>query len=435
MSLRTKFILFAVAIHLLLAITAYFLLLENKYLFLGMELLILCSIFITAQLYSTFFKPLRLIRAGIETIKDKDFSTKFMGVGQKELDELINVYNRMIDQLRHERVAQAEKHYFLEKLIQASPAGIILLGFDDQVEHVNPAAEQYLQQPGSTLVGKHVSQLPKVWSEQLSQLKTGSSITFRVNGFRTYRCHRAHFLDRGFQHYFVLIEELTEAILQNERQAYEKVIRMMSHEVNNSAGAVNSILGSLQFYAPQLSEDHREDFDNALQVAIDRNTNLSRFMANFANVVRLPKPKKTPTDLNEMLRSLSLLMQPVFQRHSICCKLELASQPMVILLDPQQLEQVLLNVLKNAMEAIGDNGSITINTQLSPARLTITDTGSGIPDNVRASLFTPFFSTKEYGQGIGLIMVREILVNHGFTFSLESDPEKKVTTFTINFLG
>ena len=108
---------------------------------------------------------------------------------------------------------------------------------------------------------------------------------------------------------------------------------------------------------------------------------------------------------------------------------------MVILLDPQQLEQVLLNVLKNAMEAIGDNGSITINTQLSPARLTITDTGSGIPDNVRASLFTPFFSTKEYGQGIGLIMVREILVNHGFTFSLESDPEKKVTTFTINFLG
>jgi two-component system, NtrC family, nitrogen regulation sensor histidine kinase NtrY len=435
MSLRTKFILFAAVIHVLLAAMAYFLLKENVFLFLGMELLILGSIYITAQLYSTFFKPLSLIRAGIQSIKDKDFSTKFMGVGQKELDELINVYNRMIDQLRHERVAQAEKHYFLEKLIQASPTGILLLGFDNQVEHVNPAAELYLQQPASSLLGKHVSQLPKVWSEQLTHLQNGSSITFRVNGIRTYRCQRAHFLDRGFQHYFVLIEELTEAILQNERQAYEKVIRMMSHEVNNSAGAVNSILGSLQYYAPQLTNDHREDFDNALQVAIDRNTNLSRFMANFANVVRLPKPKKTPTDLHTLLRNLALLMQPEFQRRTITCTLQLASQPLIILLDQQQIEQVLLNVLKNAMEAIGEAGEIIIATQTNPIQLTITDTGSGISESVRSSLFTPFFSTKEYGQGIGLTMIREILVNHGFTFSLESDMEKGVTIFSIRFSG
>ncbi|MER2999363.1 sensor histidine kinase [Pontibacter populi] len=435
MSLRTKFILFAVVIHLLLAIMAYFLLKENVYLFLGMEVLIIGSIFITSQLYTTFFKPLSLIRAGIQSIKDKDFSTKFMGVGQKELDELINVYNRMIDQLRHERVAQAEKHYFLEKLIHASPAGILLLGFDNQVEHVNPAAELYLQKPTGSLIGKHISQLPKVWAEQLTQLQTGSSITFRVNGIRTYRCHRAHFLDRGFQHYFVLIEELTDAILKNERQAYEKVIRMMSHEVNNSAGAVNSILGSLQYYAPQLTLDHREDFDNALQVAIDRNTNLSRFMANFANVVRIPQPKKVKTDLHEMLRNMSLLMQPEFQRRNIACNLQLSPQPLTILLDQQQLEQVLLNVLKNAMEAIGENGEITINTQLSPAQLTITDTGSGIPESVQASLFTPFFSTKEYGQGIGLTMVREILVNHGFPFTLESDQEMGVTRFSVSFPG
>ncbi|MEJ8756042.1 ATP-binding protein [Pontibacter sp. H259] len=433
MSLRTKFILFATVIHVLLAIMAYFLLKENVYFFLGMEVLILGSIFITAQLYTNFFKPLKLIRAGIQSIKDKDFSTKFMGVGQQELDELISVYNRMIDQLRQERVTQAEKHYFLEKLIQASPAGIILLGFDNQVEHINPAAEQYLQQPATTLKGKHVSQLPKVWAEQLTQLQTGSSITFRANGIRTYRCHRAHFLDRGFQHYFVLIEELTEAILQNERQAYEKVIRMMSHEVNNSAGAVNSILGSLQYYAPQLGQDHREDFDNALQVAIDRNTNLSRFMANFANVVRIPQPKKVKADLNEMLRNMALLMQPEFQRRTITCNLQLATQPLTILLDQQQIEQVLLNVLKNAMEAIGENGEITIKTQTTPVQLTITDTGSGIPENVRASLFTPFFSTKEYGQGIGLTMIREILVNHGFPFSLESDQEKGITTFSVSF--
>ena len=434
MSLRFRFILFATVIHMLLTFMAFFLFWENKVFFLLMEFLILISIFITWQLYNTFFKPLSLIRAGIETINDKDFSTKFMGVGQKELDELINVYNRMIDQLRRERVAQAEKHYFLEKLIQASPTGIILLGFDDQVEHVNPAAERYLNQAENSLKGKSVNHLPKVWAEQLTKLRTGNSITFR-NGIRTFRCHRAHFLDRGFQHYFILIEELTEAMFQNERQAYEKVIRMMSHEVNNSAGAVNSILGSLQYYGSQLSENHREDFDNARQVAIDRNTNLSRFMANFAKVIRLPEPKKAPTDLHEMLRNLTLLLQPELQRRSITCSVRIATQPMVVNMDQQLMEQVLLNVLKNAMEAIGENGEIIIATCLEPPQLTISDTGSGIKEEVRHSLFTPFFSTKEYGQGIGLTMVREILNNHGFPFSLESNLENGLTTFSVKFPG
>jgi two-component system nitrogen regulation sensor histidine kinase NtrY len=432
MSLRFRFILFATVIHVLLAVLAFFIFQESKGYFLLMEFLILVSIFITFQLYNTFFKPLSLIRAGIESINDKDFSTKFMGVGQKELDELINVYNRMIDQLRRERVAQAEKHYFLEKLIEASPTGIILLGSDEQVENINPAAAIYLGQTGKNLKGKPVSRLPKVWAEKFAQLQTGKSITFR-NGIRTFRCHRAHFLDRGFQHYFVLIEELTEAMFQNERQAYEKVIRMMSHEVNNSAGAVNSILGSLQYYGSELSENDREDFDNARQVAIERNTNLSRFMANFANVIRLPEPKKASTDLHEMLRNLNLLLKPEFLRRSITCTLQISEQPMVVFMDQQLMEQVLLNVLKNAMEAIGENGEIIMETQLNPPQLIISDTGSGINDEVRNSLFTPFFSTKEHGQGIGLTMVREILNNHSFPFSLESDQEKGLTTFSVKF--
>ncbi|MFD2515331.1 sensor histidine kinase [Pontibacter locisalis] len=432
MTLRTKFILFAAFIHGLLIISAWFLLQQNKYLFLGMELLILCSVFVTAQLYQSFFKPLSLIRAGIESIKDKDFSTKFMAVGQKDLDELVNVYNRMIDQLRHERVAQAEKHFLLDKLIQASPAGIILLGFDNQVESINPAAERFLGLEANELLGKHISQLPEAWASPLADLPTGQSTTFRINGIWTYRCHRAHFLDRGFQHYFVLIEELTEAILQNERQAYEKVIRVMSHEVNNTTGAINSILGSLAYYAPQLQEEHQTDFEHVLQIAIDRNTNLSRFMANFAEVVRLPQPQKTLTDLHKLLHNLHRLLQPELERRGINLIWQLDQQPLVVALDEQQLEQVLLNVLKNAMEAIGSEGEITVGTKLKPAQLTITDSGGGIPEQVQANLFTPFYTTKANGQGIGLTMVRDILVNHGFNFSLSSNGDG-LTRFTIKF--
>lgn len=435
MNLRTKFILFAVLVHGLLAAMAYLLLLENKYLFLGMELVILVSAFVTAQLYRSFFQPLKLIRAGIESIKDKDFSTKFTAVGQKELDELVNVYNRMMDQLRQERVGQAEKHFLLEKLIQASPAGIILLGFDNQVESINPAAERYLGLKTDALLGKHISQLPEAWAAQLKDLQTGQSATFRIQGTWIYRCHRSHFLDRGFQHYFILVEELTQAILQNERQAYEKVIRVMSHEVNNSTGAINSILGSLGFYTSQLLPEHRQDFAHVLQVAIDRNANLSKFMSNFADVVRLPQPRKEPTDVHELLQSLRRLLQPAMEERHIVCAWQLAPQPMIVSLDGQQMEQVLLNILKNAMEAAGTaDGEIMVQTQLHPPQILISDNGEGIPEAVHPHLFTPFYTTKNHGQGIGLMMVRDILVNHGFTFSLISG-NNGYTCFRINLLA
>lgn len=432
MTLRTKFVLFAVGIHGLLVALAWYLLQQNKYLFLGMELLILGSVYVTVQLYRSFFKPLKLIRAGIESIRDKDFSTKFMAVGQQDLDELVNVYNRMIDQLRRERVGQAEKHFLLDKLIQASPAGILLLGFDNQVESMNPAAERFLGLSTAQLAGKHISQLPDVWARQLEGLATGQSATFRIHGTWTYRCHRAHFLDRGFQHYFILIEELTEAILKNERQAYEKVIRVMSHEVNNTTGAINSILGSLQYYAPQLHPEDRQDFAHVLQVATERNTSLSRFMANFAEVVRLPQPQKEPTDMHGLLHRLHRLLQPELERRHICLRWQLSPQPLLVSLDAQQIEQVLLNILKNAMEAIGTEGTITVATCLQPPQLTISDSGPGIPADVLPHLFTPFYTTKSNGQGIGLTMVRDILVNHGFDFSLTSGEGQ--TRFTIKLL-
>lgn len=418
MNLRTKFILFAVVVHGLLATMAWFLLQENKILFIGMELLVLASVVITVQLYGAFFKPLNLIRAGIESIRDKDFSTKFVRVGQQELDELVEVYNRMIDQLRQERVAQAEKHYLLEKLIQASPAGIILLDFNNNIESINPAAGRFLNLPAQELLGKPLTKLPQAWAQELAQVQTGLPHTFRMSGIRTYRAHRAHFIDRGFQRSFILIEELTDAIIKNERQAYEKVIRMMSHEVNNSTGAINSILDSVQYYTPQITEDQREDFSYALQVAIDRNANLSKFMANFADVVRLPAPVKRPVEVQALLQRLERLLQPQFEKRHIRFCLQSPAEPLLVHMDEQQLEQALLNILKNAMEAVKQDGHIWVDLLQHPPSLTIADDGEGIPEHVRPQLFTPFFSTKETGQGIGLTMIREILMSHGFSFSL-----------------
>jgi signal transduction histidine kinase len=250
-------------------------------------------------------------------------------------------------------------------------------------------------------------------------MKSGEARIITVNGIQTYKCRRSHFTDRGFNRHFILIEELTREILATQKRAYEKVIRMMSHEINNSVGAVNSILDSSLHYRTQLTSEDREDFENAIRVAIDRNRGLNKFMTNFADVVRIPPPAKRESDLHPLLRSVHVLMSAECEKRVISWNWELTSEPLIVEIDYQQIEQALVNIIKNAIEAIVHKGSITIQTTDAPPTLRVIDTGKGISPEQRSHLFTPFYSTKKDGQGVGLTLIREILVNHGFRFNLE----------------
>ncbi|RNI23531.1 sensor histidine kinase [Rufibacter latericius] len=432
MTLRSKFIVTTVLLYAAMGVLAWQLLTYNKWLFVASEVLILVSLIFTANLYTSFVRPLNLIAAGVESIRDRDFSIKFMETGQKEVDQLISVYNQMMDELRQERVVQTEKHFLLERLIEASPSGIILLDTHDRVAGLNPAAALLLQTSGKDVVGKPLDELPSHWGNSLGKLPRNEQRVIRPNGIQTYRCRKIRFLDRGYHRYFILVEELTQELLEKERNAYEKLIRMMSHEINNSIGAVNSILHSFSYFAPQLNEDTRPDFDDALQVCITRNQNLAGFMANFANVVRIPPPVKHSTDLHQLLQSIHRLMLPSFERKNVRWQWCLAQDMVPIEMDVQQMEQVLINVVKNALEACEPEGWVKVQTTASPPQLCIQDNGKPISPEVQEKLFSPFFSTKTNGQGIGLTMVREILLHHHFPFSLQSDSDG-ITTFQITF--
>jgi two-component system nitrogen regulation sensor histidine kinase NtrY len=433
MRLRHKFIASAVLIHAVLIALSLLLLQYNKLLFVGAEILIIISVAVTLHLYRAFLKPLNLLSAGVESIKDRDFSTTFRSTGHRELDRLVEVYNAMIEQLRAERVRVREQHYFLERLIDATPIAVVILDLDDKVTLINPAACTMLNTDGSAAAGRSLQELSGRLGCAIGGMRAGETRVVRISGIQTYKCRKSHFFDRGFHRHFVLIEELTREIVDTQKRAYAKVVRMMSHEVNNSIGAVNSILNSALHYAPQLQPDDREDFEQALQVALDRNTGLNTFMSNFADVVRIPAPNREACDIHEMLGSLQYLMSAECERRGITWVSELARRPFVANVDAQQMEQVLVNVFKNAIEAIGQDGTITVTTRGAPPRtLRVTDTGKGITPDERAQLFTPFYSTKKNGQGVGLTLVREILVNHGFDFNLESTPPGQ-TEFWIDF--
>jgi two-component system nitrogen regulation sensor histidine kinase NtrY len=179
---------------------------------------------------------------------------------------------------------------------------------------------------------------------------------------------------------------------------------------------VGSLLDSFRGYSGQLGGEDRDDFLQGITVAITRLENLRAFMNGFAEVVRLPPPDRRPTDVKRLVDEILLLMRPELDRRRIRVDWKEAQALPPIDLDRNQIEQVLVNVLKNAMESIGEDGAIVL--RLDREGLSIRDTGAGIPEDVRAFLFTPFFSTKRNGRGLGLTLVQEILSAHAFEFSL-----------------
>ncbi len=434
MSLRLKLLLYLITVHLLFAGVAIYLLLQHRFWLLAVEAVFLLSLFIGLRLIKNLFGTIELINTGAQFISDGDFTARFREVGQPELDQLVQVYNRMVDQLRDERTRLQEQNYFLDKVMRASPSGIVTFDFDGRISMTNPSAARMLQVENDAIIGKTLVELHSPFADDLNNLQIGESRIVALPGRRRVKCQKSQFLDRGFTRDFILMEELTEELRQSEKAAYTKLIRLMSHEVNNSVGSANSLLHSCLHYKEQLAGEDRADFETALGVVISRTDQLNRFMKSFADVVRLPAPHLQPGDVVQLVKAIALLMREEFAGREIEVKWDVQTPLDDIAMDEAQMEQVFVNILKNAAEAIGSRGTITICTgnQGRKRFVTIGDSGSGIAPEARANLFTPFFSTKEYGQGIGLTLVQEILDNHKFEFSLESE-ETQATRFIIYF--
>ena len=435
MTLRRKFALYLFAVHLVFAATVVGLLWNDRLWLLAVELFLLLSFLGALRIFRGLFRPLELVTSGAELMRDGDFGTRLRPSGQPEMDLLIGVYNSMADRLRSERVRMQEQHYFLEEILSVSPSAIVILDFDGRISYANPAASSLLGAGVEGLRGAPLSSLPSPFGEELGALASGASAVVPLRGTRKIRCRRSQFIDRGHPRVFFLLEELTEELRRTEKAAYEKLIRMMSHEVNNSLGAANSLLHSCLGYAAQLREEDRDDFAQAIAVAIGRTEHLNAFMKSFADIVKLPLPRKRPAGLRPLLERLVTLLAPECARRGIDVAWEIGEEPGSVAMDEEQMEQVLLNILKNGIEAVGEGGgTLTLRIGREPRGpfVAVEDTGSGMSAETRRHLFTPFFSTKEHGQGIGLTLVQEILSHHQFEFSLEN-LEPRGARFTILF--
>ena len=434
MSLRARFLVYLVVLHLLLAALAAWLIAANRLWLFAAELVFVISFAVGLMLVRSFAHSLDFVRDSAQLLEDSDFMSRIREVGEGDIDRLIRVYNKMVGSLRDERVRLEEQQQFLSRVLRESPGGILVLDFDRRVDMINPAAARLLQTRGTDVVGVALTAIDRPLVAQLEAVAAGESHVISIWGGRRVRVAHGTFVDRGFRRSFYLLEELTEELRQSEKAAYEKLIRMLSHEVNNTVGASQSLLASCLSYAGQLTPDDKDDFERAIGVVIGRTTQLNDFMRSFADVVRLRAPARREVDLGEIVTSVAALTRAQAESLNVDVRIEVEPGLPHVSADRAQIEQALLNIAKNGIEAIGRDGTLTFHlfTRDGHRVLEIEDTGPGIAPSVRDQLFMPFFSTKEGGQGIGLTLVQEILVNHDLDYALEGPPGGP-TRFTIVF--
>jgi len=364
--------------------------------------------------YRKTIRPYDTLIGGIELVRDLDLTTRLAPSGQHETDIIVHTFNDLLNRLRSEHLRLEEQYTFLNLLVEASPMGVIQCDLDGNITSMNPAAREMLS--------------PSI-EEAIRALPLDETATVRLPGEpQLFRINHLSFPDRGYQHPFFLIESLTSEVRQAEKAAYERVIRMIAHEVNNSvAGIIGSLTG-----------------DEA-----ERLTALSAFVTRFAEVVKIPQPQLQLCDLSEEVEACRPFLENLCTQAHVHIDFNLTDEAIPVHLDTVLFQQVLINIVKNAIESEKlkvnsekfATATITITTTIpsntptrsQSAKLVVTDNGPGITPEVSKHLFTPFFSTKPQGQGLGLLLIRDILTAHHCTFSLLTDSEDHLTRFTIQF--
>lgn len=431
MKLKTLFFLLALLLLGAWGILFFFTLKERGTLVYVGEAVITLSLIVLVYFYRKVVQPLNSIANGMDLLREQDFSSRLAPVRQAEADRIVDMFNRMMDQLKNERLRLREQNHFLDLLINVSPMGVVILDFDGKISILNAAALRFLGYTAADeLVGKRFQDLDAPLAGEIARLPKDTSDTIRLSDAMIYRCSRLSFIDRGFAHPFVLIESLTTEVVKAEKKAYEKVIRMIAHEVNNTTAGITSTLETVGEALKDMEDT--EDIQEVMKVCVERCYGMSSFITNFANVVKIPEPSLEQVRLNDRVTACRMFMETVCRDRRITFHNELCPENPTVRIDTVLFEQVLVNIIKNAAESIGECGDIYIRTTASPVTLEIADSGKGISREVEAKLFSPFFSTKPNGQGIGLIFIREVLTKHGCTFSLRTYPDG-LTRFRISF--
>jgi nitrogen fixation/metabolism regulation signal transduction histidine kinase len=352
----------------------------------------------------------RALAGTVASYRDGDFSFGLSWNGGGELGELVDSHNALGQVLREQRLALVQRELLLDTMVQNTPVAMVLVDPSGRVVHANLAARRMLGE-GRRLEGREFRALldatPEVFRDAFARGGDAMFTAGDADDEEVYHLSRRQFRLNGRRHELVLLRQLTAELRRQEVQTWKKVIRVISHELNNSLAPIASLAHS---GAELLRRGQLEKLPTALATIEERARHLEGFIRDYARFAKLPTPRLEPVEWSRFLAQL----------HSQVAFAGETGIEGVVRIDAAQMEQALLNLLKNAHESGSPPDEVSLHVRRLPGewRVDVLDRGQGMNDSVLANALLPFYSTKRNGTGLGLALVREIAEAHGGRIAL-----------------
>ena len=358
-------------------------------------------------------RPLQTLSNLLAALLEGDYSIRSRAVPSDDaLGLAMAEVNALSKVLREQRLGALEATALLRKVMEEIEVAVFAFDNEGKLRLVNRAGERLLEQPAERMTGKTADALG------LSHLLEGDAsrtLDMSFPGAKgRWEIRRSSFRQGGLPHELLVLTDITRTLREEELLAWQRLIRVLSHEINNSLAPIKSIAGSLQQLITRKPrpEDADQDLEQGLKIIAGRSDALSRFMSSYARLAKLPPPQLRPLDVGAWVNRVVELETRL--------KVNVLPGPhLIVKADGDQLDQLLINLVRNAVDAsLETGGAVTVGWQRENGGVAVwvRDEGPGLPDT--ANLFVPFFTTKPSGSGIGLALSRQITEAHGGTLTL-----------------
>jgi len=369
------------------------------------------ALWFTNRLFSRWSRSIRAVADGIGSLRDRDFSVSVTPTGPDEIGDLTAEYNSLGESLRRERLNLYQRELLLDTVVQTTPLALVLTNANDHIVFGNIAARQ-LFRAGRKIEGIRFGELLADSPQPLRDAVDGGVDTlFSVSqGTEAEIFHLSHrpFMLNSQPHRLLLFKQLTREMAAQEVAIWKKVIRVIAHELNNSLAPITSLAHSGQVLA---SAPDPERLKRVFSTIEERASHLATFIDGYARFAKLPRPRPAAVEWKPLLAGL---------KDSLSFRVlePLPSQPGWV--DAPQIEQVLINLIKNAVESGSreDDVTLAVRERDGGVAIEVRDRGSGLTEEVLRDALLPFYSTKPKGTGLGLTLCREIVDAHGGRLSI-----------------